>query len=155
MSRGDARLGIDDLRRAFRGAAILRRMGGVTVLLEAIRQGDQGARGSLFRTVYDELRKLARIRLARESTLTDLDAAGLVNEAYLRATIQMIVGMTPPQFKVTGRLLSRDGKRAVIFAESPPAQGGFAITVGDGAPPKPPEKMHRRCFAVQEGDAWK
>lgn len=61
-------------------------MGDVTVLLEAVRQGDAEARASLFKTVYGELNKLARIRLSRESGLTDLDAAGLVSEAYLRLT---------------------------------------------------------------------
>ncbi len=38
----------------------------------------------LFAKVYDELSRLARIRLAKESTLTQLDAPSLVHEVYLR-----------------------------------------------------------------------
>lgn len=55
----------------------------VTQLLDAVRAGDKSAADQLFSTVYDELRSLARRRLARESTLT-LEPASLVNEAYLR-----------------------------------------------------------------------
>jgi len=42
----------------------------------------------LFAQVYDELRSLARQNLARQSTLTQLDAPGLVHEAYLRLAAQ-------------------------------------------------------------------
>ncbi|HKY92782.1 MAG TPA: ECF-type sigma factor [Nevskiaceae bacterium] len=55
----------------------------VTQLLEAMRTGDRAAGDQLFARVYDELKNLARSRLARESTLT-LEPAQLVNEAYLR-----------------------------------------------------------------------
>ncbi|HKY92783.1 MAG TPA: ECF-type sigma factor [Nevskiaceae bacterium] len=55
----------------------------VTQLLDAVRAGDRAAADRLFTAVYDELRSLARRRLARESTLT-LEPAVLVNEAYLR-----------------------------------------------------------------------
>lgn len=67
---------------------MLRRMGEITVLLQAASGGDVTARDALFKQVYAELRQLARQRLARESTLTDLDAGSLVNEAYLRLTKQ-------------------------------------------------------------------
>lgn len=63
-------------------------MGEITQLLESVSEGDPGAREVLFKRVYAELRVLARQRLARESTLTDLDASGLVHEAYLRLTRQ-------------------------------------------------------------------
>ncbi|MGQ0619380.1 MAG: ECF-type sigma factor [Panacagrimonas sp.] len=61
-------------------------MGDITLLLNSARAGDVEARDTLFKAVYAELRKLARIPLSRQSTLTDLDASGLVNEAYLRLT---------------------------------------------------------------------
>lgn len=61
-------------------------MSEVTLLLNSAREGDAIAQSALFTAVYAELRKLARIRLARESTLTGLDASSLVNEAYLRLT---------------------------------------------------------------------
>ena len=59
-------------------------MGEITVLLDNARRGDTVARDELFSTIYAELQKLARSRLAQESTLTELDAPGLVHELYLR-----------------------------------------------------------------------
>lgn len=57
------------------------------MLLKSAREGDTTAHDALFKLVYAELRKLARIRLARASTpVTGLDAPSLVNEAYLRLT---------------------------------------------------------------------
>ena len=60
----------------------------VTQLLQQARDGDTAARDRLFASTYPELRKLARIKLAQESPLTQLDAASLVNEAYLRLSRQ-------------------------------------------------------------------
>ncbi len=59
-------------------------MGDVTRLLEAIGQGDALASGRLVPLVYDELRTLARRKLARESPGHTLNATALVHEAYLR-----------------------------------------------------------------------
>lgn len=59
-------------------------MGDVTQLLQRARDGDTGARDLLFSSIYNELQKLARQKLARKSTLTQLDAPSLVHEAYLR-----------------------------------------------------------------------
>jgi len=64
-------------------------LGDVTALLERAHQGDVQARNELFECVYVELNRLARQKLARESTLTHLNAASLVHEAYLR-----LVGQT-------------------------------------------------------------
>jgi RNA polymerase sigma factor (TIGR02999 family) len=63
-------------------------MGDVTRLLQAWREGDENARETLFTSLYDELKRLAHARLARESTLTDLDAPALVNEAFMRLVRQ-------------------------------------------------------------------
>jgi RNA polymerase sigma factor (TIGR02999 family) len=63
-------------------------MGDITVLLEATRGGDAAARDALFGRIYAELQKLARGKLAAESTLTQLDAPSLVHEAYLRLSRQ-------------------------------------------------------------------
>jgi RNA polymerase sigma factor (TIGR02999 family) len=63
-------------------------MGDVTRLLRQWREGDVGAKEALFTLVYDELHKLARARLSRESTLSDLDAPALVNEAFMRLVRQ-------------------------------------------------------------------
>jgi RNA polymerase sigma factor (TIGR02999 family) len=56
----------------------------VTCILNAIRQGDPHAAGQLLPLVYDELRKLAAARLAREAPGNTLDATALVHEAYVR-----------------------------------------------------------------------
>jgi RNA polymerase sigma factor (TIGR02999 family) len=59
-------------------------MNDVTRILAAIEQGDPQAAGRLLPLVYDELRKLAAQKLARESPGQTLQATALVHEAYLR-----------------------------------------------------------------------
>ncbi len=59
-------------------------MSDVTRLLEAAAAGDRRAATDLLPLVYDELRKLAAARLARERPGQTLDATGVVHEAYLR-----------------------------------------------------------------------
>src|SRR5215468_1705163 len=59
-------------------------MNDVTRILSAIEQGDAGAAERLLPLVYDELRKLAAQKLARESPGQTLQATALVHEAYLR-----------------------------------------------------------------------
>jgi len=56
----------------------------VTQLLDAATAGDRRAAAELLPVVYDELRKLAAARMAREAPGHTLDATGLVHEAYLR-----------------------------------------------------------------------
>src|SRR5262245_23216554 len=56
----------------------------VTGILSAIEQGDRSAAEQLLPLVYDELRKLAVARLAREKPGQTLQATALVHEAYLR-----------------------------------------------------------------------
>jgi RNA polymerase sigma factor (TIGR02999 family) len=59
-------------------------MSEVTRLLLAIEQGDPKATEELLPLVYDELRRLAAQKLARESPGQTLQATALVHEAYLR-----------------------------------------------------------------------
>ena len=47
-------------------------MGDVTVLLERAHQGDAQASNELFASVYGELNRLARQKLARAAAFTDL-----------------------------------------------------------------------------------
>jgi RNA polymerase sigma factor (TIGR02999 family) len=56
----------------------------VTRILGAIDQGDPRAAEQLLPLVYEELRKLAAQRMARESPGQTLQATALVHEAYLR-----------------------------------------------------------------------
>src|SRR5579862_2924606 len=59
-------------------------MSDVTQLLNAIGQGNPQAADELLVVIYDELRRLARHKLAQERPGQTLDATGLVHEAYLR-----------------------------------------------------------------------
>ncbi len=59
-------------------------MSDVIRILTAIKQGDPRAAGQLLPLVYDELRKLAAQKLAREKSGQTLQATALVHEAYLR-----------------------------------------------------------------------
>src|SRR5262245_20814034 len=59
-------------------------MSEVTRILSAVEQGDPHAADRLLPLVYDELRRLAARRLAREKPGQTLEATALVHEAYLR-----------------------------------------------------------------------
>ncbi len=56
----------------------------VTKLLNLINHGAPGAWDRLMSVVYDELKKLAVAKMARESPGQTLQATALVNEAFLR-----------------------------------------------------------------------
>jgi RNA polymerase sigma factor (TIGR02999 family) len=56
----------------------------ITQILAAIDQGHPRAAEQLLPLVYDELRKLAAVRLAQEKPGQTLQATALVHEAYLR-----------------------------------------------------------------------
>jgi RNA polymerase sigma factor (TIGR02999 family) len=59
-------------------------MSDVTHLLNGIDRGDPHAASQLLPLVYEELRRLARNKLAREAPGQTLDPTALVHEAYLR-----------------------------------------------------------------------
>jgi RNA polymerase sigma factor (TIGR02999 family) len=59
-------------------------MSEVTRLLMAIEQGNSHASAELLPLVYEELRRLARSRMAQERAEHTLQATALVHEAYLR-----------------------------------------------------------------------
>ncbi len=56
----------------------------VTQILSQIEQGDPNAAELLLPLVYDELRKMAAVKLANENPGQTLQATALVHEAYLR-----------------------------------------------------------------------
>lgn len=56
----------------------------VTLLFQRINQGDPSAAEELLPLVYDELRRLAAARMAREAPGQTLQATALVHEAWLR-----------------------------------------------------------------------
>jgi RNA polymerase sigma factor (TIGR02999 family) len=59
-------------------------MNSITSILGAIERGDGSAARDLLPLVYDELRKLARQRMAHERPGQTLQATALVHEAYVR-----------------------------------------------------------------------
>jgi RNA polymerase sigma factor (TIGR02999 family) len=77
-------------------------MGDVTKVLADIERGDPRAAGQLLPLVYDELRKLAAARLARETPGQSLQATALVHEAYLR----LVGGDTERPFEGRGHFFA-------------------------------------------------
>src|ERR1700749_3617745 len=67
-------------------------MGEITILLSKLRSGNAAAHSELFARVYDELTRLARVRLSGAQT-GQLDAPSFVHEAYLRLSEQEIVSL--------------------------------------------------------------
>lgn len=59
-------------------------MSDATVLLNAVEQGDPQAAEKLLEVVYEELRRLAASKLARETPDQTLQPTALVHEAWLR-----------------------------------------------------------------------
>src|SRR5262245_62943109 len=59
-------------------------MSDVTRILRAIEQGDAVVAEQLLPLVYEELRKLAAEKMAKEQSGQTLEATALVHEAYLR-----------------------------------------------------------------------
>jgi len=77
-------------------------MSDVTRILSAIHLGDARAADALLPLVYDELRRLAAARLARENPGQTLDATALVHEAYVRLVDQV----HPQQFGSRGHFFA-------------------------------------------------
>jgi RNA polymerase sigma factor (TIGR02999 family) len=69
-------------------------MSDATVMLAAIEAGDTKAAEDLLVLVYDELRRLAALRIAQEAPGQTLQSTELVHEAWLR-----LVGDRNPSFK--------------------------------------------------------
>ena len=59
-------------------------MSDVTRILDAIQQGDPKASETLLPLVYEELRRLASLKMAAENPGQTLQATALVHEAYVR-----------------------------------------------------------------------
>ena len=76
-------------------------MSDVTLILNAIEQGDATATAQLLPLVYQELRRLARGHMRQERAEHTLQATALVHEAYLR-----LVGQTPVRWDSRGRFFA-------------------------------------------------
>src|SRR5882762_183900 len=69
-------------------------MSEATILLNAVEQGDPQAADKLLALVYEELRRLATSKMAREAPGQTLQPTELVHEAWLR-----LVGTKNPKFE--------------------------------------------------------
>jgi RNA polymerase sigma factor (TIGR02999 family) len=69
-------------------------MSEATILLNAVEQGDPQAADKLLELVYEELRRLAASKMARETPGQTLQPTELVHEAWLR-----LVGPKNPKFE--------------------------------------------------------
>jgi RNA polymerase sigma factor (TIGR02999 family) len=76
-------------------------MSDITHILSAIERGEPRAAEQLLPLVYEELRKLAARRLAREQPGQTLQATALVHEAYLR-----LVGDVDPGWNGRGHFFA-------------------------------------------------
>ncbi|MCH7664606.1 MAG: sigma-70 family RNA polymerase sigma factor [Acidobacteria bacterium] len=66
----------------------------ITRILKAISAGDPDKADQLYSLVYDELRQMARVKMARERPGQTLQPTALVHEAYLR-----LLGGEEPQWE--------------------------------------------------------
>lgn len=86
-------------------------MAEVTQIIQAIDRGDTAAAAELLPLVYDELRRLAASRLARERADHTLQPTALVHEAFLR-----LVGSPIESFQGRGHFLAAaaEGMRRIL-----------------------------------------
>jgi RNA polymerase sigma factor (TIGR02999 family) len=82
---------------------------GITELLLQWNRGDEGALDRLMPLVYDDLRNVARRRLAVEDRCHTLQSAALVNETYLRLVDQRRVQWRDRThfFAISARMMRR------------------------------------------------
>jgi RNA polymerase sigma factor (TIGR02999 family) len=81
-------------------------MSDVTRILDAAARGDPHAADQLLPLVYDELRRLAACRLAREALGQTLQPTALVHEAYLRLVDGERRGSSPPAWDNRGHFFA-------------------------------------------------
>lgn len=103
----------------WRNGALLT-MNQVTQILAGMEKGDPQAAGQLLPLVYQELRRLAADKLAREKPGQTLQATALVHEAYLR-----LVGENDPGWDSRGHFFAAAAEAMRrILVESARRKGG-------------------------------
>ena len=93
-------------------------MSEVSEILVAIEQGDPQASNRLFPLVYDELRKLAARKLARERPGQTLQATALANEAYIR----LVGGEPDRQWDGRGHFFAAAAEAIATFSSIVPGE---------------------------------
>ncbi len=108
----------------------------VTQILHAIERGEKQAVNDLLPVVYQELRRLAALKLAREPSEQTLQATALVHEAYLR-----LVGSEPREYAGRGHFFAAaaESMRRILVER---ARRRARARHGGG----------RRQFELEEGD---
>ena len=66
------------------GGVVAEKESDLSVILQAVKDGDRDAQDRLFRVVYDELHRMAHGQMIREKPGQTLQTTALVNEVYLR-----------------------------------------------------------------------
>ncbi len=123
----------------------------VTQLLQAAGAGDSRAARSLLPLVYEELRKLARARMANEPADHTLQATALVHEAWLR-----LVGDAPVEWRDRGHFFAAasEAMRRVLVDHARRAgaekRGGAAARVTLGTADEPIELPAQRALEVED-----
>jgi RNA polymerase sigma factor (TIGR02999 family) len=96
-------------------------MENVTQILSAIEQGNPQAAEQLLPLVYEELRKLAAQKMARETPDQTLQATALVHEAYLR----LVGGAAPVPWNSRGHFFAAaaEAMRRILIDRARHKQG--------------------------------
>jgi RNA polymerase sigma factor (TIGR02999 family) len=119
-------------------------MSDVTRILSDIERGDARAAADLLPFVYEELRRLAAQRLAREAPGQTLQATALVHEAYLR-----LVGDQDPGWNGRGHFFAAaaEAMRRILVERARRAAAGKhgggrrRVEMGDAAAADRPEGL--------------
>ena len=109
----------------------------VTELLSQIQRGDNVAAEELLPLLYDELRRLAQAKMAREKPGQTLQATALVHEAYMR-----LVGAEDPGWQNRGHFFAAAAEamrrilieRARRYARLKHGGDQYRISLSDGIP---------------------
>jgi RNA polymerase sigma factor (TIGR02999 family) len=129
-------------------------MSEATRILDAIAQGDALAAEQLLPLVYEELRKLAAQKLAREKPGQTLQATALVHEAYVR-----LVGRSQARsYKCRGHFLAAAAAamRRILIDNARRKQtrkrggGVSALQLAEVAAPQPDEDLLALDEALQK-----
>ncbi|MBI5385253.1 MAG: sigma-70 family RNA polymerase sigma factor [Verrucomicrobia bacterium] len=104
-------------------------MSHVTRVLEQLEQGNAQAAEELLPLVYDELRKLAAVRMSQESGTQTLEPTALVHEAWLR-----LVGSEAGRWNSRGHFFAaaEEAMRRILIER---ARRRLAAKRGGGAAP--------------------
>lgn len=93
-------------------------MSELTELLDAVAGGNRQATEQLLTVVYDELKRMAAVRMAKEKPGQTLQPTALVHEAYLRL-------VKPPPVANAPGSLQQFANRAISLGQGRRPCGGF------------------------------